>query len=126
MRVVIAETSFSRVGGALCLDFTNTVTWHRDGLMNERWQRPDAFIAWSLHSGALSASDMRAFARGRRSVRSIDRARLLRAMHIRRTLHEVFSAVALNVKPPAPALAATNRFLRAAQRTYGLKVTGPA
>jgi predicted RNA-binding Zn ribbon-like protein len=120
---VTVGASFSRIGGALCLDFTNTVTWHPDGEINERWLHPDAFIAWALHAGAVAASELRASARGRgrRTAVSPGRQQLRDAMCIRRSLHEVFSAMARNTRPMAHALAATDHFVRAAQRRCGLR-----
>jgi predicted RNA-binding Zn ribbon-like protein len=120
------ETWFSRVGGALCLDFTNTVTWHPDGLINERWHRPDAFIDWALHAGALTVAEIPTLGRGRRTATSIDRAQLLQAMRIRGALHAVFAAMALNGSPSAQSVSATDRFLRGAQRHYGLRFTASA
>jgi predicted RNA-binding Zn ribbon-like protein len=123
----LADTeSFSRVGGALSLDFANTVTWRTDGLVNERWPTADAFFRWAVHAGALSPSELRAFQR-RRGVSSFrDGSKLATAMRFRSILHDLFSALAGNANPPARAVSAANRFFRVTQRSYRLEFVGRA
>jgi hypothetical protein len=52
--------TFEWIGGATCLDFTNTVTWRTDGVCNERLATFDDLVVWSVGAGLLTREDARA------------------------------------------------------------------
>lgn len=112
---------FEWVGNHPVLDFTNTVSWRREGLANERLLAYPDLLRWSREAGTLPASaaerlGRRAIARPTQSQRVLGSAYTLRA-----ALHGVFSLLARG-KPAAPSdLEAINRILAEALPQLRLK-----
>jgi predicted RNA-binding Zn ribbon-like protein len=99
---------FEFVGGRLCLDFTNTVTWTGDGLENERLESPADLAAWGLAAGVLDDGQARTLA----SLAGDAGRELLRAaLRLRAGLHGIFLAHAAGRAPSADDLAALNEAL---------------
>src|SRR5262245_53829838 len=102
---------FETSGGDLCLDLVNTL---------ERWPALDrltsygSLVAWGVAAGAIRRVEAAALRRlaGRRP-RAAAQA-LGRALEIRATLFELFSAVAADLPLPRRALARLNGWLPAA------------
>lgn len=82
------------VGGALCLDFANTVDWHASAEHQQDYlvAYPD-LVAWSQHAGILTEDEAQALLAeaARRPERAA--AALARAIALREALYRVFVAV---------------------------------
>lgn len=105
------------VGGALCLDFCNTVA---DGLKHRRQNRLQSFddlVGW--HRAQSLVGDLDAVRLDGVAARDPERAtRLIEdALGLREHLHAIFSSVAAGLPPPEGALTAINDLLPAAVRT---------
>jgi predicted RNA-binding Zn ribbon-like protein len=85
------------VGGALCLDFTNSVDWASDG--TQRGSHADVLTApgdlasWARRAGLAGASSA--------TAPELDRAHALRS-----SLHDAFAAIAAGTEPTPTALRA--------------------
>jgi predicted RNA-binding Zn ribbon-like protein len=80
------------LGGALCLDFANSVDWsaHGEPIRDEALTEPGALARWGRRMG-LDGPDSNA-------------AELSAALELRAALHATFSAIAREEEPPADAL----------------------
>lgn len=92
---------FQWVGGELCLDFNNTVSWSESSPTDERLQLPEDLLAWGKEAGVSPASERRVD-----SPRSLDDAHALR-----RALHRIFSPLSRWHAPVPESLEEFNRFL---------------
>lgn len=100
------------IGGALCLDFCNTVGGRRDDAVPRDYLASSFdLVRWSEHAGALAPRDALAM------QRALDRdparaARVLtRARQLREALYAVFATVSRGQTISAPALAVVNEVL---------------
>jgi predicted RNA-binding Zn ribbon-like protein len=103
--MVVGASNAPLIGGALCLDFANTV----DARFPRPGEQPPEYlgsyedlIVWSRRSGALGAS------RARRLLREWGdqppaRAALADAVELREAIFEFFSALCDRASPPRPA-----------------------
>ncbi len=89
-----APSRFEWVGGARPLDFTNTVTWTRDGLVNERLATYADLVDWAVESGAATAEHGTRLKRLAARREPAAGAALGRAQERRRVLHAAFLAAA--------------------------------
>jgi predicted RNA-binding Zn ribbon-like protein len=98
----VPDYQFDLSGGALCLDFANTVSWRKAlGQLNDHLKSYDNLVAFAEQSSVLSsqqASRLRAQARTRGTTAS---EILQTALAYRENLYRGFSALASG-KPPAP------------------------
>ncbi|HEX6534823.1 MAG TPA: ABATE domain-containing protein [Gemmatimonadaceae bacterium] len=99
---------FSWIGGALCLDFVNTVTWLAPGsLTNERLRGTADLMAWVEGAGlAPSATDVQE----PRVVPDDDRV-LATALELRDELHTVLRCAAHGFAPDVRQVAAFNTWV---------------
>lgn len=107
----VAKPRFQFLGGHPALDFTNTVSWARAGLTEERFDSYDKLIQWSRE--AKLPVDPRGLARHASAhpgtaARVVAEARIIRA-----ETHELFHARAAGEELPGPLLERFNRRLRA-------------
>ena len=104
------------VGGALCLDFANTVGGAFKDRSASRLAGYDDLLSWSCAAGSLSASEAAALAR--RAAADPRRAAglLARAVELREALYRIFSALAGGATPAPADIERLNRVLRAALR----------
>jgi predicted RNA-binding Zn ribbon-like protein len=102
------------VGGALCLDFANSVDWDSDGA--ERPAHTDALGApadletWGRRLGIVRGDDL-----------EISGRELAAARDLRHALHRVFRAEAQSTKPPAEALELVGKNYAEAVRSAELR-----
>jgi predicted RNA-binding Zn ribbon-like protein len=66
------------IGGALCLDFCNTISWRTSPEPVDRLGDHDGLVRWSVHAGALPAAPLEPRDRGEAAA-AFDRAARLRA-----------------------------------------------
>jgi predicted RNA-binding Zn ribbon-like protein len=102
---------FKFVGGAPCLDFTNTVDWTAEGFVDERLTSFADVVDWAVDAGIVGADEARllrrtAAAHPRRAAKAYGAACMLRA-----TLHAIFDALAHGRAPDATDLGALNALL---------------
>ena len=102
---------FKWVGGALCLDFNNTVDWdHLTPSEGDRLADLTGLAAWGREAHLLSATDVRRLVT--RQPRPADpRSTLQRAWEARQTIHQIFYPVALGQRPAGKAVADLNGYL---------------
>lgn len=105
----MASERFEWVGGDACLDFTNTVSWNRSGLREERLAAYPDLVAWAAEAGLLG-SPGRLRARALRQPR-VAAAALARAHRLRALLHGVFLDVARGKRPTPSRLQTFNSAL---------------
>jgi predicted RNA-binding Zn ribbon-like protein len=98
------EHRFELSGGRPCLDFVNTVSGDRHGVVKERLNGYADLVAWARQSGALEpAHAARLLSEARR--RPSDAAAVVReAIALREALFAVVSAIAEGGAPPGDAL----------------------
>jgi predicted RNA-binding Zn ribbon-like protein len=108
--VVMSELTFELSGGALCLDFANTVD-NRPSTALELLRSYGDLVAWAEQSGAVdaaAASELRAEA-GRRPGAA--ESALAGARALREAIYAIFSARAGGRDAPAGAVATLNAAL---------------
>lgn len=100
-----------RIGGVLCLDFTNTIGWRGRQVPNEWLVTYADLIQWSRNVGLLTESDTAELVScAQQSPDKADQA-LEAARTLREELYEIFSALAEGNAVPKPALDELNRRL---------------
>ena len=104
------EHTFEMSGGALCLDFINTVG-DRPTSTNERLTGYTDLLAWGRQAGVVDTAlagrlERRAARQRSEAIRVFDEAIVLRER-----LYRIFSALAAGSRPKAQALTALNRAL---------------
>lgn len=117
----MAFTEELYVGGALCLDFANTVGGHRDGEPKETLHAYSDLLDWALAGGAIS----KATAGRLRDVARNNEARAARtltaAKDLREAIYEIFVALADERSPPTADIAKLNAALGEAYANLELK-----
>lgn len=99
------------VGGALCLDFVNTLGAATSDQPTEYLPTYAALVVWSAHAGLLTPADA-AHLIAHATQRPADGNTALQdAQRLRAVLHRVFVAVAQGTVPPAEDLALLNTLL---------------
>jgi predicted RNA-binding Zn ribbon-like protein len=100
------------VGGALCLDFVNTVDPRHAVDRHDYLNDYGALVAWAFHAGVVEESEARRLLN--RAKRKPDEGRNVwqRAIRLRESIYRVFSDVAEQRPAQAHALACLNRELR--------------
>ena len=104
------------IGGALCLDFANTVSGSSKDRSRSRLTRYDELLSWSLAAGALDAADAAALLRQAESDQRRAANLLARALSLREALFRIFSALAAGGTAAEADLQALNRELRGAMK----------
>jgi predicted RNA-binding Zn ribbon-like protein len=108
----VRENGFEWLGGDVAIDFQNTVSWRREGLLEERLRSYADVVAWGRGAGLIVRPDA-LLARALR--RPTEAARALRhALGLRATIHAIFTAIACRRAPETRALSALNRVLSGA------------
>jgi len=114
------ETGASRagslrlLGGALCLDFANTVSGRGGSQRIEHLHRYEHLLMWARHAGLLSEADARQLGRAAARAPAAAGRALTRAMTLRDAIFAVCSALSQGRRAPALALAALNRAIAGA------------
>ncbi|HKP52142.1 MAG TPA: ABATE domain-containing protein [Chloroflexia bacterium] len=86
--------TFSDVGGALCLDFVNTVSSHLSEAPNEYMNSYDALLLWGRQKEVISERETAELAGQAKRRPEEAEAALQSALDLRRIIYRVFSAVA--------------------------------
>jgi predicted RNA-binding Zn ribbon-like protein len=102
------------IGGALCLDFVNTVDPRHASDRREYLDSYRALVAWGRHAGAIGADEAKQLLTA--AAREHDTAGqvLHRAITLREALYRIFAGTARRHAPPPRALATLNGELAAA------------
>ena len=110
------ESTYDLLGGALCLDFANTVSWRRGAQPRERLTCYADLLVWAQQAGTLTEPEAHRLAArsGRTPAESV--AVLRRAVALREGIHRIFSAVAAHRPPSAADLSTLNTALAGALR----------
>jgi predicted RNA-binding Zn ribbon-like protein len=104
-----ARPPFSWIGGALCLDFVNTVSWLTPGVLENERLRTDADVGdWTQAAGITS------------DAQAVESARGLRA-----DLHRVLTHVARGTTPDAREVDRLNEWIRLADAHTKLRAGDP-
>ena len=120
-----SEPQFELSGGALCLDFVNTLG-DRPRCLHERLHAYDDLLRWAAQAGVLDARALkRQRQRAARQPRPA-RAALSRALRLREALYRVFAARLRTQRPGAADLAVVNEALRRALPRQRLAPRGDA
>ncbi len=102
-------------GGALALDFVNTLG-DRPRCLAERLKTYADLLQWASQAGVVDALEGRRLTRMATHDAARARAVLRRALILRETLYRVFSALAAGAQPAGVDVAALNADLAAAHR----------
>ena len=110
--MAIPVQPFKWIGGALCLDFNNTVDWHHlEPAENDLLVDLERVAAWGKEAGVLSPGDQRRLVSAGKAE-SVDGERAMASVRAaRRTVHGIFYALARGDKPELESLRDLNRFL---------------
>jgi predicted RNA-binding Zn ribbon-like protein len=104
----LGQFAFELTGGALCLDFANTLDNRRREHPRELLAGFPQFVAWSRQAGALTSDQaarlLRRAARRPAAARTI----LQRAIALREAIYRIFSACSKNSAAPPADLALLN------------------
>lgn len=105
------------VGGALCLDFANTVSGLHEGEHErEHLHAYEHLIGWAAHAGAIEAGQARRLVNRAQEDGSAAARVLHRALALRDAIHDIFAAVAQRAVIPERALESFNAALADASR----------
>jgi predicted RNA-binding Zn ribbon-like protein len=96
------------VGGALCLDFTNTVGGKRGGIARERLQSYDHLLSWSDQAGLLSKTQLETFREEASRKPEEAKAVYKRAVELREAIFRIFLAHSEGENPATDDLAILN------------------
>jgi predicted RNA-binding Zn ribbon-like protein len=99
--------TMSLVGGALCLDFTNTLSGRKTEL-REHVERYEDLVVWSRHAGAVTDDEARRLLAAA-AARPAEAALVhTRAIALREAIYGIFVALTGGADAPPAALAALN------------------
>jgi len=114
------------VGGAPCLDFTNTVDWRGRAQPEESLTDYGDLIEWSRAAGVLDDAEAEELLRqGAMSPRHAESI-YLRGIELRETIYRVFSAACEDAEPVEADLETLNRVLSEALSHTRLGIHGGA
>jgi predicted RNA-binding Zn ribbon-like protein len=102
---------FQFVGGALCLDFCNTMGGSREGIARDKLNSTDDFIAWSEQAELISHSEAERLRRD--APNSGGNTALARAIDLRESIYRIFHTAAKGKTPDERDLAILNSELEA-------------
>jgi predicted RNA-binding Zn ribbon-like protein len=111
------------LGGALCLNFTNTTSGRGSDHNLEHLQRYDHLLAWAAHVGAVNETACKALASLANRRPRAAAGSLLRAVRLRESLHGIFTATIAGAAPPALAMADLNKALAEAMAAASILPT---
>jgi predicted RNA-binding Zn ribbon-like protein len=97
------------IGGALCLDYCNTIAWRTSPEPIDRLGDYHALLAWSVHANTVSARHANALRAAARSRPTAAAAAYARAVTLRKHVSAVFGAIATAALPQASDLDACRK-----------------
>jgi predicted RNA-binding Zn ribbon-like protein len=115
---------FEWIGGRMCLDFANTVSWAGDARVNERLATYADLVDWGVGAEILTEAAARRLLRAAARSPGAAEAVLRQAHALREAVHEIFSAQAARRDSRAGAPEALNLFLGQAMGRLRLDVMG--
>jgi predicted RNA-binding Zn ribbon-like protein len=105
------QWQFHLTGGALCLDFANTLSWRRGNAPIERLNNCDDLITFGYKSGSIDASMQRELRQAaERQPRLAARARK-DALKLRALIDRIFTRIVTGGAPQNADIAALNTYL---------------
>jgi predicted RNA-binding Zn ribbon-like protein len=104
---------FDLSGGALCLDFANTLS-NRLQAPRENLRRYDDLLRFGRQTGSLEAADVEVLEAAAAAHPQRAAATLRRALELREAIYGTFSALAADARPRSSDLEALNAALRQA------------
>jgi predicted RNA-binding Zn ribbon-like protein len=110
--------------GALCLDFTNTVSWRKDERRHDWLSSYANLVAWGLVAGVLDGGEARELVDRAGQHPEVAVQVLGRAIILREALYCIFSDASAGRTPDAANLALLNDELRLACRYLSLAPSG--
>jgi predicted RNA-binding Zn ribbon-like protein len=111
------------LGGALCLNFTNTTSGRASDHNLEHLQRFDHLLAWAAHAGAMDRTACKTLAAQANRRPRAAAGSLLRAVRLRESLHGIFTATIVGAAPPALAMGDLNKALAEAMAAASILPT---
>src|SRR3954451_1153141 len=102
------------VGGALRLDFTNSVSGRLDGEFGEHLHNYAELVAWAHHAGALTADEARRLLATEQHRPAAAAAVYAQAIALREASYRLFAALAEEAPAPPADLGVVNAALAAA------------
>jgi predicted RNA-binding Zn ribbon-like protein len=115
------QRRFSFLGGALPLDYCNTVDWHSSPEPTDRLFRYEDLLDWGTAAGTLSLDEMRAVEE-EANARPMEAEAVFReAIELRETLFRLLSAAAHETDPASEDVARLNDWLARTQRVLELR-----
>src|ERR1700694_688876 len=91
--VVISIWQFHRTGGALCLDFANTMSWRRSASPIERLASYADLASWAQQAGLISKSEEASLCAHATSDPQRSRRTMGRAHSLREAIFDTFAAL---------------------------------
>lgn len=111
---------FGRIGGALCLDFTNTASWEADEQTSEHLNDFPDLVRWCTEAALVDQNSTAALVEKPEENRADAAAVLAKAKDLRATLYRIFIAVSRGKLPASKDLQLLNEAL--AQTPFRLEV----
>ena len=112
------------IGGSLCLDFANTVTWRAGPAPIERLTRYEHWMRWLRRSGALSVNEEAVLTAEARKAPRLAAHVLREATAFRELLYRLFSAVAHKREPAGSDLRMVNKWMQRFSPQLGVVAAG--
>jgi predicted RNA-binding Zn ribbon-like protein len=113
-------------GGALSLNFTNTVGGHRRGTAREHMGSVVDYLSWSEQVGLISKSEAAALFKRATHHPEESATVLARALGLREAIYEIFEAVMLEKRPPEFAIKCLNEELARTSANLAIASEGKA
>ena len=104
--------TLSLVGGALCLDFANTLEFRRTSREQEALTSFEKLRRWAAHVGTIEAETAELLRHSATDDPAAARRVLVDGRHLREAIYDVMSAVAGGTAPQGAALDALNAALK--------------
>ncbi|WP_174615499.1 CGNR zinc finger domain-containing protein [Virgibacillus ihumii] len=106
------------LGGRLCLDFANTVSWHDSREKSQELLTSyEKLLGWSLHANILKEQQSLLLLRKAESQPSKAKVVLQQAIELRESIYQIFSLVSGNETPVSKDLSVLNEAL---SNAYGM------
>ena len=100
------------LGGRLCLDFANTVSWHDSSEKSQELLTSyERLVNWSLHADILSKQQSLSLLKKAESQPSKAKEMLQQAVELRESIFQIFSSVSNNETPASKELSILNEAL---------------
>lgn len=100
------------LGGRLCLDFANTVSWHDSSEASQEWLTSyENLVNWSLHANILKKQQALSLLKKAENQPSKAKEVLQQAIELRESIYQIFSRVSNNETPASKDLSILNEAL---------------